>query len=151
MPGSVMEAYKPFQLETIVRFDPRLPMVYGMEEDVIQNDEIGTDIPVSEAPVDDTEVSVPVEIATDQVVPVYSSVDDETGLPIAYDIFLDDDNMLMSADDEEEQQTTEYTTEEILMQINDNIVDGMALMSALLGVLLGVLVGAEVFKIWLQS
>lgn len=151
MPGSVMAAYKPFQLEKIVRIGPRLPMIYEMEENVIQNDEIGADIQVSETPFDGSEVSVPVEVATDQVVPVYSSADDDIGLPIAYDIFLDDDNMLMSADDEEEQQTTEYSAEEILMQINDNIVDGMALTSALLGVLLGVLVGAEVFKIWLQS
>ncbi len=48
---------------------------------------------------------------------------------------------------------TEVTTEmlyEILVQINENVVDGCTLISALIGMIIGYLAVKELLKIWLS-
>lgn len=100
----------------------------------IQGDEVS--LPLSEVT-----VSVPAE----NVIPVYSSVEDGSDFPIAYDILLEEN--------EEEQQetveTTEYSDNEVLIQINENLVDSLTVQSGLVGMLIGLIVGLEVLKIWL--
>ena len=47
-------------------------------------------------------------------------------------------------------QATEYSDNELLFQLNQNIVDSCALISALVGLIIGFLVARELFKIWRQ-
>lgn len=49
----------------------------------------------------------------------------------------------------EYQQQTEYSDNELLMQINDNIVSGIGLISALLGMIIGFCCAKELLKLWL--
>lgn len=45
---------------------------------------------------------------------------------------------------------SEYSIDEILLQINDNIVNGAALITGLFGMILGFIAAKELLRIWLQ-
>lgn len=47
-------------------------------------------------------------------------------------------------------EQTAYSDNELLMQLNDNLVNGCALISALIGLLIGYLAVKELLKIWLS-
>lgn len=47
-------------------------------------------------------------------------------------------------------EQTEYTNNEVLLQINENIVHGFSLMSGLIGLLIGFMAVKELLKIWLH-
>lgn len=68
------------------------------------------------------------------------------------EIYVEGGTVIISGSDVtiEYEQQTEYTDNEILMQINDNLCDGFALMSGLIAALIGFLVAKELLKIWLQ-
>lgn len=67
-------------------------------------------------------------------------------------IYVYGDNATVSAENVyiEYQEQTEYTNNEVLMQINQNIVDGFSLMSGLIGMLIGFLAIRELLKIWVR-
>lgn len=47
-------------------------------------------------------------------------------------------------------EQTAYSDNELLMQLNDNLVNGCALISALIGLLIGYQAVKELLKIWLS-
>lgn len=47
-------------------------------------------------------------------------------------------------------EQTAYSDNELLMQLNDNLVNGCALISALIGLMIGYLAVKELLKIWLS-
>lgn len=47
-------------------------------------------------------------------------------------------------------EQTEYTDNELLTQLNDNLVNGCALISAMIGLLIGYFAVKELLKIWLS-
>lgn len=47
-------------------------------------------------------------------------------------------------------QATSYSDNDLLMQLNDNVVNGCALISALIGLLIGFAAVKELLKIWLS-
>ena len=47
-------------------------------------------------------------------------------------------------------EQTEYTNNEVLLQINENIVNGFSLMAGLIGMLIGLLAVKELLRIWLH-
>lgn len=47
-------------------------------------------------------------------------------------------------------EQTEYTNNEVLLQINDNLVYGFSLLSGLIGMLIGFLAVKELLRIWLH-
>lgn len=117
------------------------------EVDVQNNDLVneGLDIQAIESPRPLTSDQV-ISVAPDAVIPVYSTVDDEQGMPVAYDILLGADD---EQAEEETQELTEFTDNDILLQLNENIVDGIGVVSSLFGLIMGIVVGFEVLKIWL--
>lgn len=69
-----------------------------------------------------------------------------------YDIaYVVGDSIVVSGDSVtiEYSEETEYTNNELLMQINDNIVNGFGFMSGLIGVIVGFMAAKELLKIWL--
>lgn len=46
-------------------------------------------------------------------------------------------------------EKTEYTNNELLCQINENIVTGFGLISGILGMIIGIMCCKELLKIWL--
>lgn len=108
-----------------------------------------TVLPAPDAGTVDDE-SLTVQVDPDAVIPVYPTVDDEADIPVAYTV---DVGGLLSAGEQadvgDDAETVAYTAEEILLQINDNIVDGIGVVGGLVGMIIGLLVGFEVLKIWL--
>lgn len=47
-------------------------------------------------------------------------------------------------------QQTEYSDNDLLVQLNENIVSGLGLVSALIGCVIGFAAVKELLKIWLQ-
>lgn len=89
-----------------------------------------------------------VQIAPDSVIPVYSSVEDDIGNPVAYAV---DISGIEDLQEQQEVETVEYTDNELLTQLLDNHIAGLGVQTALVGVLVGFLCAVEVLKIWLQS
>lgn len=45
---------------------------------------------------------------------------------------------------------SEYSIDEILLQVNDNIVHGVSLVTGLFGLIIGFMAAKEMLRIWLQ-
>ena len=105
-------------------------MDYDMENEIlVTDDEIqGSEAGIAEevvSPAPDAgtieDETVTVQVDPDAVIPVYPTVDDEANIPVAYTV---DIGGLSSAGEQadvvDDGETVAYTTEEILLQINDN-------------------------------
>ena len=67
-------------------------------------------------------------------------------------VYVWGDDMTVNADNVyiEYSEQTEYSNNEVLMQINDNIVQGFSLVSGLIGLIVGFMAIKELLKIWLH-
>lgn len=99
--------------------------------------------------------SATIQVDTDSVIPVYSSVDDNLGNPVAYAVEVDGDILNLGAEEQEETNVeiseSGYTDNELIFQLNQNLVDTASVNTALVGILIGFFSAVELLKLWLQS